>query len=188
MAIYFTADTHFGHENIIRYCQRPFSSIEEHDAALIKNWNSVVQKNDEVYVLGDFIFAKTALEVESVAGRLNGRKYLIRGNHDRVNICESSFIWIKDYHEMGANNLKWILCHYPFSEWDGFYRKNRTVHLHGHVHNNHETCPPLDRRINVGVDLHGFTPIRAKKLASRLEREAIKAGSAEFSSSGGDQL
>ena len=186
MAVFFTAETHFGHANILRYCQRPFSSIEEHDAALIKNWNSVVQKDDEVYVLGDFIFAKTALEVESIAGRLNGRKYLIRGNHDRVNICESSFIWIKDYHELGANTLRWVLSHYPFSEWNGFHRKNKAVHLHGHVHN-HDMDPPRDRRINVGVDLHGFTPIRAKILARRLLSEALEVGSADFSSGSGDQ-
>jgi calcineurin-like phosphoesterase family protein len=172
MAIFFTADTHFGHANIIRYCNRPFHSIGEHDAALITNWNAVVRPADEVYVLGDFIFAKTVDEVESVTQRLNGRKYLIRGNHDRVAICESSFEWIKDYHEMTAHNLKFVLFHYPISEWNGWHRRNKTVHLYGHVHNHANDLENQERRINVGVDLHGFTPIRAKALASGIQNEA----------------
>ena len=179
MAIFFTADTHFGHANIIRYCNRPFHSIGEHDAALITNWNAVVRPDDEVYVLGDFIFAKNVEEVESVTQRLNGRKYLIRGNHDRTELCESSFAWIKDYHEMAAHNLKWVLFHYPLHEWHGKYRSNGFVHLHGHTHNRIEkngdpSHPETSnkRRINVGVDLHGFTPIRAKALATRIHNEA----------------
>ena len=183
--IFFTADTHFGHTNIIRYCQRPFRSIEEHDATLITNWNAAVRPDDEVYVLGDFIFAKNVEEVESVTKRLNGRKYLVRGNHDRLELCQNYFEWIKDYHEMTAHNLKWVLFHYPIHEWHGKYRSNGAVHLHGHTHNKIEkngdpshTEISNKRRLNVGVDLNGFTPIRANTLASRLIREAREAHSA----------
>lgn len=76
---FFIADTHFGENNIRRYENRPFESAEEMDALLIKNWNSVVSSDDEVYVLGDFGADKKEAEV---LADLNGIKYLVKGNHD----------------------------------------------------------------------------------------------------------
>ncbi len=81
--IYFTADLHFGHANVIRHCNRPFASADEMDAALTHNWNSFVGKHDEVYILGDFTM-KPAAEAHRYLSALNGRKYMIRGNHDHA--------------------------------------------------------------------------------------------------------
>ena len=78
--IYFTADTHFGHENVIRFCSRPFSCAAEMDEALIENWNSRVKGNDTVYVLGDMFFR--SVNFEEILKRLKGKKRLIVGNHD----------------------------------------------------------------------------------------------------------
>lgn len=80
--IYFTADLHLGHEGIIRACQRPFQSADEMDRAIVQNWNQTVARNDEIYILGDFTM-KPASEAHEYLKRLNGRKYLIRGNHDK---------------------------------------------------------------------------------------------------------
>ena len=79
--VYFTSDTHFGHENIIKWCRRPYSSVEEMNEKLIENWNSVVGPDDIVFHLGDFAFGGSGLWKE-VLSRLNGKKYLIIGNHD----------------------------------------------------------------------------------------------------------
>ena len=78
---YFIADTHFNHENIIRYCNRPFENSNEMNEYIINKWNSVVNENDVVYHLGDVGFGNTE-ELKQLVGRLNGTKILIRGNHD----------------------------------------------------------------------------------------------------------
>ena len=81
--IFFTSDTHFGHANIIKYCARPFASVQEMNRELIARWNAVVGPRDTVYHLGDFAFGK-ASEAPTFLRKLNGaKKILIRGNHDR---------------------------------------------------------------------------------------------------------
>ena len=80
--VFFTSDLHLGHANVIRYDNRPFSSVEEMNEELIKRWNAKVGKGDVVYVLGDFIW-HTDKKPEDILWALNGMKILIRGNHDR---------------------------------------------------------------------------------------------------------
>ena len=80
--VYFTSDLHLGHENVIKLCNRPFDSIEEMDAALIRNWNRKVTNGDTVYVLGDLIY-KSKKPPEEYLRQLKGKKHLIVGNHDR---------------------------------------------------------------------------------------------------------
>ena len=79
--IYFIADTHFNHENIIKYCDRPFSNAKEMNEYIIQKWNSVVKEDDIVYHLGDVGFGTTEMLKELIS-RLNGTKILLRGNHD----------------------------------------------------------------------------------------------------------
>ena len=96
--IYFTADTHFGHTNIIRYCGRPFETKEEHDRVLIENWNNKVQPQDVVYHLGDFGFG-TPDDLRKIAAKLQGKIHFIRGNHDKPTILDvigGRFASIKD--------------------------------------------------------------------------------------------
>ena len=80
--IFFTSDSHFGHANIIKHCNRPFSSVEEMDEHLISAWNSRVRPSDTIYILGDLIFRSTA-SPDSYLSRLRGKKHLILGNHDK---------------------------------------------------------------------------------------------------------
>ena len=89
--ILFTSDLHLGHKNILKLCNRPFSSIEEMDAVLIENWNRKVHKNDQVYILGDLMYRNEKLPEEYLR-QLNGKKHLITGNHDRawVKTCDLS--------------------------------------------------------------------------------------------------
>jgi calcineurin-like phosphoesterase family protein len=161
--IFFTADTHFGHANIINYCGRPFLSKEEHDESLIENWNSVVSKRDVVYHLGDFGFGDP-FYLKKVAQKLRGQINFIRGNHDgndMLNILGNRFTFIKDSHLLetkveGKNELI-FLSHYPHRSWPRSY--HGSWHLYGHVHGNLKYTIDHGLAFDVGVDVWNFTPI-----------------------------
>ena len=183
--IYFIADTHFNHINILKYCQRPFANIEEMDASLIQNWNATVRQNDEIYILGDFCMNKDPVKAHNIVARLNGAKYLIRGNHDlflnKYEQFESDFVWIKDYAEITLEQRKFVLFHYPIAEWNGFYKE--TIHCYGHVHN-HEIAQDTKRQsangaiemtgraVNVGVDVNNFRPISIHEVIRMADKKA----------------
>jgi len=175
--IFFTADLHFGHENIIRHCGRPFSNADEMDAALMRNWNDTVGPRDEVYILGDFTM-KSAAQAHAYLTALNGRKYFITGNHDKFlkgfGPFERDFEWVKDYHRLVYQNWRFILFHYPIAEWDNFYRG--AIHLYGHIHNSPTSearLPSGGLAFNVGVDCHDFRPVSIEQIiALAAEKEA----------------
>lgn len=162
--IWFTSDTHFSHNNIIRYCNRPFSNVEEMDKALINNWNNKVKQNDDVYHLGDIIFSRDKNKTYEFLKKLNGRKHIIWGNHDKHKsvVIESGFIDCGQLHEMviplGGNNeiQKVVLCHYPLASWNGAY--HGVIHLHGHCHGT-LPCDKTLLRMDVGVDCCGYSPV-----------------------------
>ena len=187
--IYFIADTHFYHTNIINYCERPFATVDEMNNVLIQNWNATVGYEDEIYILGDFAFEK-ADRVHSLVTRLAGKKYLLRGNHDKFlnnyELYERDFIWIKDYAEISACGRKFVLFHYPITEWAGYYRE--AVHCYGHVHNGAVAQGTVDqlgkmgkkpyklpgRAVNVGVDVTGFRPIGVHEVIRIADSKALK--------------
>ena len=135
MSKFYISDLHFDHKNVISYDNRPFYNIEEMNKTLIDNWNSVVTKNDYVYILGDMFWNNN--NAENILSQLNGQKYLIRGNHDRLNSSmEKYFVWVKDYAEIKDNGRTVVLCHFPMPCF-----KNQCYgdfHLYGHVHNGFE--------------------------------------------------
>lgn len=170
---HFIADPHFGHKNILKFSKRPFHSIDDHDATLIANWNKKVKPDDEVYILGDLTMSKSGEYANALLKQLNGRKYLIKGNHEKYlndpTFDSSLYEWIKDYHAFNHNGIKFVLFHYPILEWDGFYRDS--IHLYGHVHNTRPEYfeKQLDpRAINVGVDYTNFTPLTIKEVVQRV--------------------
>lgn len=149
---FYIADNHFFHKNmVIRMDKRPFNSVEEMNEHMIEKWNSRVRKNDEVVILGDFSFGNIE-QTSKLLNRLNGRLYLIRGNHDKVidraDFDTSRFNWIKDYAEMhdseDGTRRKVILCHYPIMMYNGQYRvaedgtTNKVYMLCGHIHDTHD--------------------------------------------------
>lgn len=164
--IYFTSDLHFYHTKIINYVGRKFSSVEEMNTRLIKNWNKTVRYNDEVYILGD-VTMKGPDKVREIFSALNGRKYLIRGNHDYFAdksdwlVEEYLTEWVKDYHELHYNNFTFVLCHYPFLEWNKFYQGSYNLHghLHGTKNDNLKNLADGIRRYDVGVDANNFFPV-----------------------------
>ena len=170
--IYFTADPHFGHANIIKHCNRPFHSAAHMDSALTSNWNIRVKPEDEVYILGDFTM-RPAEEAHEYLTRLNGRKYFIRGNHDKFlnsfELYADDFKWVKDYHVLKAFGYRFVLFHYPILEWDGFFRNS--IHLYGHIHNNEISTGRAKAQggqmFNVGVDVTGFVPVSINEVIKR---------------------
>jgi calcineurin-like phosphoesterase family protein len=153
MALFFTADTHFGDHRTINIHRRPFASVSEMDAALVDGWNAVVAMDDEVWRLGDV--ARRSAEVAPLLARLNGRKHLVRGNNDEAATgAAAGWASVQDYAELTVNDTLLVLCHYPFRSWNGQHR--RSINLHGHSHGK---LKPLPRQHDVGVDARGFRPV-----------------------------
>lgn len=167
---YYTSDLHFGHANIIKYENRPFKTTAEMNECLIQNWNNKVSKEDEVYILGDFGFL-TGMQANEILDRLNGRKYLIKGNHDRSFLKDkifdkSKFEWIKEYKCIKDNGNVVCLFHFPIAVWDR--QHHGSLHLYGHIHSNAGTHHPLvfqlKNAFNVGCDVCGFEPKTLEEL------------------------
>ena len=168
MNTYFTADTHFGHPNIIKYCNRPFSSVYEMDAAMIANWNRIVKPNDVVYHLGDFAFCCTLSYANNIFYQLNGIKHLILGNHDALakEIAETNpAAWasVSDMKEININGQKIVLCHYPMRTWHHAYKE--TWHLFGHVHGR---FADYGKSTDAGVDCWNFAPVSFVDLRKKM--------------------
>jgi calcineurin-like phosphoesterase family protein len=160
---WFTSDHHFGHKNISKFSNRPFESVDEMDEALIKRWNERVQPKDEVYHLGD-VGLCNASRLNEILEQLNGRIYLIRGNHDgSAEQCKNRFEWIKDYYKLKIEDSSFesgeqsvILMHYAMRVWDKSHWG--TYQLYGHSHGELADDPNL-LSIDVGVDCHQYAPI-----------------------------
>ena len=183
--LFFTSDTHFGHRNIIKYCQRPFSCIEEMDDALIANWNRVVGKDDIIFHLGDFAMGGSA-EWSRLLQKLNGKIYLILGNHDLKTIG-AGFSRLEGVAMQMLINVKGqiiYLNHYPFLCYGGAYRN--TWQLYGHVHtgpaNRGLDAPRLKMMLptqyDVGVDNNNYIPVSFEQV-KRSIRKQIELSSTE---------
>ena len=166
--VFFTADSHFGHAMILVYCKRPFITTRQMDKAIIRNHNSVVTKDDDVYIAGDFsMYGPTHKGIlRKYVSQLNGRLHLILGNHD-----------LKDARSL-VDDVGFYSVHYPYFEVGNFVivhdpalsqiDRNRTF-LGGHVHDLFKT---MKNFINVGVDVRDFTPVSMDQ-ALELEKEML---------------
>lgn len=183
--VFFTSDTHFGHSNIIKYCQRPFNSAEHMDEVLISNWNEVVSPKDIVFHLGDFCFGSDK-EWIKILQRLNGTKYLILGNHDIKKIVNSN--QIKDYFadinmqmRVVVDKQKMLLNHYPFLCFEGGYQN--VWQLFGHVHSSkHSTGLDKERLVHlfptqydVGVDNNNYRPVSFAQVSQIITEQQANA-------------
>ena len=174
MATFFTADLHFGHSEIIDFCERPFKDIDEMSRTLISNWNSRVTNDDHVYIVGDLFYggrdAAGQDEAISIVKKLNGILHLVAGNHD------IPYLKSAEYHYLFADvdHIRYLkhdgehifLCHYPLAEWSGYYRGS--WHIYGHIHNQKNTAylhmRNLEKALNAGVDICNFMPVTFEEL------------------------
>jgi len=172
MANFYVSDLHFGHENIIKLCKRPFSNVDEMNEVLIKKWNEKVTNGDTVYIIGDLFF-RSATDSCEVLKRLKGKKHLIIGNHDKSWLPKMGKDDIAKYfesvsHMQVINTNKGIatLCHYPMMSFEGSFL------IHGHIHNNTKNAPywpllsKMDDAYNASVEINGYAPVTFDELAA----------------------
>lgn len=176
--IFASSDTHFGHQNIIRYANRPFADWRAMGESLIKRWNARVGETDTVYFLGDFAMgpgATTEYTVQ-VLNRLNGFKSIVLGNHDQPSKYGDGLKAIIKQHDFDnvmvldeqilntkIDGKDFVMCHFPILEWEG--KHHGAIHLHGHTHTEfpsdgkcqYDLSLRLEREksYDIGVDMYG---------------------------------
>lgn len=205
---YFISDVHFGHSGILYYHPKrrelagitlkelqtnKKEAVRKHDEWLINLWNNTIKKNDVVYFLGDFSWYNKA-DTEKLLGKLHGKKFLIRGNHDKpLQGLERYFEWVGDIKEAKFNHDEYDfidpnetfcveMCHYPMLTWNR--RPHGTVHAHGHCHN---SITPLNNesgelRVDVGLDadLSGYNFISLENLYNYFKNIVTVNGCSSF--------
>ena len=163
--IYFIADTHFTEENIMQYENRPFDSVAMMNREIVDRWNSVVNEDDEVYVLGDF---GAAGQEAFMLSQLKGKKFLVKGNHDvRSNqyYREAGFEEVYD-HPVIIRDF-WILSHEPL-----YVNTNMPyANLFGHVHNSPIIKTFSKQHYCVSVERIDYTPISFDAIVSVIQSE-----------------
>jgi calcineurin-like phosphoesterase family protein len=167
MATWFTSDTHFSHANVIKYCNRPFTTVEEMDAAMVLRWNEVVGQKDTVWHLGDFSLRNSAVAVKFLE-RLNGQVHLIWGNHDSNQVRKLPR-WASSqvYAEITLDGTRLVLFHYAMKVWNRCH--HGALHFYGHSHND---LPGDSASCDVGVDAWDFRPVSLTQIRKRLARSA----------------
>jgi len=154
MRYFFTSDTHFGHKNIVKYCERPFKNVEDMNQQLIERWNVVVKKEDTVFHLGDFVFRGRTKDFKD---KLNGNIILIKGNHDNSSQTVIREMFIKH------GGHEWHLLHNPAESLC-------TNVICGHVHHLWKIKKIKDRTIiNVGVDVWDYKPVSIEQILKLAE-------------------
>lgn len=139
---YYISDLHLLHENVLRFDNRPFESLEQMHETLVHNWNKKVTNGDTVYILGDISMRGNKEALISLVATLKGKKILIKGNHDDVSDYryQQLFYQICDYKEVhdavDGINYDLVLCHYPIFSWKKMGRG--AILLYGHTHDSEE--------------------------------------------------
>lgn len=183
--LWFTSDTHFNHANILKFTNRPFENIAEHDEALIKNWNDRVGNDDTVFHLGDFCFGSSQ-KIMEIREKLNGNIILIRGNHDDKNLQRSLWSLFEDVvyqAKILVDGRTVYLNHFPFlcfarGSFD-LYGDGYSINLFGHVHSGPNCTTDDNSRLSilyptqydVGVDNNNYAPISWNEVKSIIESQ-----------------
>lgn len=156
--IHFTSDSHWGHANIIKYCNRPFKNVWEMNHVLIEKWNAVVKPTDTVYHLGDFAFLAPR-QIKDLLKCLNGNITMVLGNHDGPAHNYPGVTIVKDSMSLKLEDgTELFMTHYPeVAEKEGFNK----LSLCGHIHTAWRSWKPREHNIiyNVGVDAWNYQPI-----------------------------
>ena len=182
--IWFTSDCHFGHRNILNFCERPFENTKEMEKAIIENWNRIVKPNEKVFCLGDFSWFHSRHEIKKIINRLNGEIYMILGNHDKeeafelcdtekLHICSDiTYLYLRPEIDDADNRFETncytvVLSHFPqlcYSQSE----KSNTYNFFGHIHSRKnqpmiEFGEPIKllkrQQYDIGMDRHNYTPI-----------------------------
>lgn len=179
--IHFGGDTHFSHRNVIKYCNRPFTTSDEMNEKLISNWNEVVGVHDIVYHVGDVAFEKDERKLCEILHSLNGVIHLVKGNHDHLikgraagrfsSIEHSGLKEIRVEDPDGFGGFQPIvLCHYSMRVWNRSHYGS--WNLFGHSHG---TLPddPNSLSLDVGVDCWNYYPVSYEQIKARMKTKTF---------------
>lgn len=166
---FYIADTHFGHKNVIQFDNRPFKNIDEMDRTIIANWNAVVGQDDDVYIIGDFCYRSDKGPLWYLK-KLNGRKHLIRGNHDNYLLKDEEvmkeFVSVDKMAHIKDGQYTILMCHFPIAEWNQYNRG--AWHIYGHIHNSKQGCYKFlkneERALNAGCMINNYIPVAIEQL------------------------
>lgn len=152
---FFTSDEHYGHEAVIKYNDRPFSSIEEMDSGLIKKYNEKVAPQDVTVHAGDFCWLNNKKDVyERYVSKLNGTHILLIGSHDHWLPDSAKYIWRK---RIEGNLI--IVCHYCMLTWECSHYNSWQLfgHSHGRLHRE-------GKQYDIGVDNNDYYPVSFEEI------------------------
>lgn len=190
--VFFTADTHFGHKNIINYCSRPFTTVESMNETLVAAWNQKIPEDGLVFHLGDFAMKITL--AEEFWEQLNGTIIMLKGNHDKTKLVrkvnslvekdtdiklenlvpEIVDLYIEDS-DIGDVGMRMALCHYPMGAWN--YKFHGSVQLFGHVHTTPRQTSyyvSSSKQLDVGVDNNDFVPVSYAEVLAYFTKMELK--------------
>lgn len=181
--IWFTADIHAYHNNIIKYCNRPFDDTEEMHEAIISNWNTFVGKTDMVFIAGDLGFFKKKEQLIDFMQKLNGYKIVTPGNHDYqfkiqrwtdvfTGVYDNIHFRVKD-DELEEGKMRIFISHFPHAHWFRGY-----IHLHGHLHTGpygtgDEVVDFNPLRYDIGMDNNLYKPISYEELKVIITQQKV---------------
>jgi len=194
---WFFSDPHFGHKAVIDFCDRPFKDIEEMNETIIKNWNKLVRPEDLCIFVGDVFFYYSKNEAKKLLSRMNGRKILVRGNHDTKPraMMNIGFEICVEQMEMLIANERVTISHFPFRwskykhNWHTFKNRIRNIFskrkrsadklyskrpenkgqflIHGHTHSKEKVNGKM---IHVGVDAWNFRPVNIQEISNIIDK------------------
>ena len=193
--IFFSSDQHFGHRNVVKFCNRPYADEKEMGKALIENWNNVVGPDDIIVTMGDFFWFNDSQSIKRVVNQLNGTIYMVLGNHDKKESfrrCDPEkliildgishiFLRCEDDNRWYEKTFEIVCCHYPLMTWS--HRDRGAINLFGHIHSgwmrscdDYDQMLPLWRgqQLDVGVDNQNFTPVVFEDVLAQLADEKRK--------------
>ena len=191
--LWFTSDLHFGHRNILKFCNRPWNDEKEMGPGLISNWNEKVGDNDIVFVLGDTFWFNDSRGIKKVLSQLKGKDiYIIPGNHDdfdayhrvddpRIHLCSDIVaLWLESEYYLGWDRkiVEIWMSHYPMMTWP--HRENGAIQLFGHIHSSPDRKEGVDQdlplhwnQMDVGCDYWGYRPVNIETVLQEMKLKKI---------------
>lgn len=182
--IFFTSDAHLFHDNIRRFCGRPYYDIEDMNSSLINNWNSVCDKNSVVYFLGDFALKCSHIQVQKILSQLNFHTlYFIKGNHEKAfsswynqyvqnkYTLSGRVMLLPPLYETKIEDKHVVMCHYPLDSWNK--QRYGSYMLSGHCHGNNKRTNPATsdaNMVDVGVDCWDYKPASWQQIKEHMEK------------------
>jgi len=167
---WFSADYHFGHKNILKFCSRPFNNVTEMSTALIRNHNEIVNYDDDVYILGDLCLGDYKEAIRYLS-EMSGHKYVIPGSHDYRWLKRANYIWqvtgtrvLPPLVTLKLEGQLMVLCHYAMRVWDKSHYNS--WNLFGHSHGRLRT---VGKQYDVGVDSNNYRPVSLEELRVIME-------------------